>query len=141
MWDEIEKHLPTLPSAILNGLDAGGHPYSVRCRPGMDRSERLLRLDLLAEPDLRLGPASLLCHGHNDELWNLKSFLVRGKFECDEGGWAFVPERFVPGAGMGGALDTVRAMVGMRRSAAAYLKKRGLARPPIPWGEIEAVKE
>ena len=141
MWDEIEKHLPTFPSAVLNGLDAEGHPYSVRCRPGMERSERLLRLDLPAEPALRPGPASLLCHRHDEELWNLKSFLVRGELERDERGWAFVPEGFVPGAGMGGALSTVRAIVEMRHSGAAYLKKRGLARPRIPWDEIEAVKK
>jgi hypothetical protein len=142
MWDELERYLPAFPSAVLTTLDAEGRPYSVRCRPGIKRSERLLRLDLAAESALlRPGPASLLCHDHDEELWNLKSFLVRGKFERAEGEWTFVPERFVPGAGIGGALSMVRAIVDMRRSAAAYLKKRGLARPHIPWGEIAAVKE
>ena len=140
MWDEIEKYLPTFPSAVLNALDAEGRPYSVRCRPGIKRSERILRLDLSAESAFRSGPASLLCHGHDEELWNLKLFLVRGRLERGEDGWTFVPGRFIPGAGIGGALSTVRAIVEMRRSAAAYLKKRGLARPRIPWGEIEAVK-
>ena len=141
MWGEIEKHLPTFPSAVLNGLDAEGRPYSVRCRPRIERSERLLSLDLPAElAILRPGQASLLCHGHDEELWNLKSFLVRGKLERDDGGWTFVPERFVPGAGIGGTLGTLRAIMEMRRSTATYLKKRGLARPRIPWGEIEVVK-
>jgi len=35
----------------------------------------------------------------------------------------------------------VRAVIGMRRSTAAYLKKRGLSRPSVPWREIEAVKQ
>jgi hypothetical protein len=140
MWAEIEKNLPMFETGVLNGLDAEGVPYSVRCRPGIERSKRLLRLNLPAQLALRSGPASLLCHGHDEELWNLKSFLVRGKLERDEGGWTFVPERFVPGAGIGGALSTVWAIVEMRRSATAYLQKRGLARPRIPWGEIEAVK-
>lgn len=140
MWDEIEKYLPTFPSAVLNTLDAEGHPYSVRCRPRIERSERLLRLDLAAESALRPGPASLLCHSHDEQLWDLKLFLVRGKLECDESGWTFVPSRFIPGAGIGGPLSVVRAIVEMRRAAAAYLKKRGLARRRIPWGEIEAVK-
>ena len=140
MWDEIEKYLPTFPSAVLNALDAVGCPYSVRCRPGIGRSERLLRLDLAAEPALRRGPASLLCHSHDEQLWNLKLFLLRGNLECDERGWTFVPSRFIPGAGIGGAFSMVRAIVEMRRSAAAYLKKRGLARPRIPWGEVEVVK-
>ncbi len=140
MWDEIEKYLPTFPSAVLNTLDAEGRPYSVRCRPRIGRSERLLRLDLAAESALRPGPASLLCHSHDEQLWNLRLFLVRGNLECDESGWTFVPSRFIPGAGIGGALSTVRAIMEMRRSAAAYLKKRGLARPRIPWGEVKVVK-
>ncbi len=74
-------------------------------------------------------------------MWNLKSFLVRGRLEQGQGGWTFVSERFVPGAGIGGARGMVRAMIDMRRNAAGYLQKRGLARPRIPWDEIEAVKD
>lgn len=140
MWDEIEKYLPTFPSAVLNALDAEGRPYSVRCRPGIERSERLLRLDLAAESALRPGPASLLCHSHDERLWNLNSFLVRGRLDRTENGRTFVAERFVPGGGIGGPLGTVKAFVGMRRTATRYLRKRGLPRPPIPWNEIEALK-
>ena len=49
-------------------------------------------------------------------------------------------ERFVPGGGIGGAWGTARAVIGIRRSAARYLRKRGLARPRVPWSEIEALK-
>ena len=140
--DEVSRYLPEFPTAVLNGLDAQGYPYSVRCRPAPDRSMGTLRLSLPPETAIRPGPASLLCHGHDEELWNLKSFLVRGRLERgDEGGWTFVSERFVPGAGIGGAWGTVRAIIDMRRSAARYLRKRGLARPSIPWGEIEALKD
>ncbi len=34
-----------------------------------------------------------------------------------------------------------RMLVGARKTTKAYLKKRGLARPRIPWDEVEAVKE
>ncbi len=47
----------------------------------------------------------------------------------------------MPSIGIGSALGVVRAVVGMRRAAAAYLQKRGLPRPRVPWREIEAVKE
>ena len=119
MWDAIMRHLPTFPSAVLNGLDAEGYPCSVRCRSGIERSESLLRLDLPVELALQPGPANLLCHGHDEQLWNLKSFLVRGKLQRDEDGWTFVPETFIRGAGVGGALGAVRAIVEMRRSATA----------------------
>ncbi len=142
MWDEIQKYLPEFPSAVLNGRDAGGYPYSVRCRPSPDRTAGLLRLDDPApKTAIRPGPASLLCHRHDEELGDMKMFLVRGRLERGEDGWAFAPGRFVPGVGIGGAPGMVRFLVGARRSTAAYLKKRGLDRPRIPWGEIEALQE
>ncbi len=35
---EIARYLPEFPSAVLNGLDAEGYPYGVRCRTALDRS-------------------------------------------------------------------------------------------------------
>jgi hypothetical protein len=32
-------------------------------------------------------------------------------------------------------------ILGVRKASAAYLKKRNLERPRIPWGQIAAVKE
>ena len=81
MWDEIARHTPEFPTAMLSGGDADGYPYSVRCRPTLDDSARLVRLGVSrrATPTRSLpGPASLLCHRHDQEAWNLKSFLVRG---------------------------------------------------------------
>ncbi len=138
--DEIARYLPAFQTAVLSGLDTEGYPYSVRCRPVLDRSMGIWRLDLPMDTTIQPGPASLLCHSHNERLWNLKSFLVRGRLQRDEGGSTFVSERFVPGGGIGGVRGLVRAMIDMRRNAAGYLQKRGLARPRIPWDEIEAVK-
>lgn len=143
MWDELYRHLMGFDTAVLNGSDAEGYPYSIRCRPIPDPSAGLLKLDLgLAGADIRPGPASLLCHEHDEELWNQKAFLVRGRLDLGaEGGLAFVPERFVPGVGIGGARGMIRFLFGARRSAAAYLKKRGLARPRVRWDELEAIKD
>lgn len=145
MWDELSRHLVGFDTAVLNGPDSEGYPYSVRCRPTADPSSRVLRLDLgAAGTALRPGPASLLYHEHDEELWNQKAFLVRGRLDRgvagDPGGWAFVPERFVPGIGIGGTRGMARFLIGARRSAAAYLRKRGLARPRVPWDEIDAIK-
>ena len=143
MWDETSRHLAGFGSAVLNGTDAEGYPYSVRCRPTPTPSSRVLRLDLgPAGADLGPGPASLLCHEHDEGLWNQKAFVVRGRLDRDaEGGWAFVPERFVPGVGVGGARGMARFLIGARRSAGAYLRRRGLARPRVPWEELGATKE
>jgi hypothetical protein len=141
MWTEIEKNLPQFETAVLNVPDQDGYPYSVRCRAELDRPAGILRLDLAEEANIQPGPASLLCHRHDEELWNQKIFLLRGKLEGVEGGLVFRPEKFIPSIGTGGAAGVVRMLTGARRATMAYLKKRGMARPSIPWAEIEAVKE
>lgn len=140
MWDEIAEHLPDFKSAVLTGLDADGYPYSVRCRPYTDPVRRVLRMRLPANIAVRSGPASLLCHGHDENLWNLKSFLVRGELSRDARGWSLRPRRFVPGAGIGGPIGVLRFLAGSRRTAGRYLERRELSRPRIPWEEINAVK-
>lgn len=141
MWAEITGHLYQFESAVLSGLDEEGYPFSVRCRPYPDASgAEVLKIWLFPGTPLRPGPASLLCHSHDERLWNLNSFLVRGRLDRAENGRTFVAERFVPGGGIGGPLGTVKAFVGMRRTATRHLRRRGLPRPPIPWNEIEALK-
>ena len=143
MRAEVFRRLAEFDDAVLTGSDAEGYPYSVRCLPTPDRSAGLLELDLgPAGAALAPGPASLLCHEHDEGLWNQKAFVVRGRLDRDaEGGWAFVPERFVPGVGIGGMRGMARFLIGARRSAGAYLRKRGLARPRVPWEELGAIKE
>lgn len=138
MWAEIEKNLAAFESGVLNATDRQGYPYSVRCRPRQDRSAGVLRLDLPLGGDIQPGPASLLFHSHNEELWDLKVFLLRGTVEVAGGGRVFRPERPVTGTGLRAA---VRVLIGARKATTAYLKRRGLPRPRIPWDEIEAVKE
>jgi hypothetical protein len=97
-------------------------------------------VDIRLETPVGPGPASLLCHRHDENLWNLKSLLVRGTLVRGDGEWTFRPERFVPGAGIGGPTAMVRFVAGARKTAGRYLEKRGLARPRIPWDEINAIK-
>jgi len=142
VWAEITKHLYQFESAILSGLDQSGYPFSVRCRPYPDPSgDEVLSLWLPPDTDLRPGPASLLCHRHDENLWNLKSFLVRGVLRKDDGGWSFQPSRFISGPGIGGLPAMLRFFTRSRRNARRYLEKRGLTRPRIPWDEIKAAKK
>ena len=141
MWAEIEKYLPMFESAVLNVRDSEGYPYSVRCRPEQDRSAGVLRLDLAAGEAIRPGLGSLLFHSHDEKLWNQKVFILRGRLQGEPGEWVFRPEKFIPSLGTGGIRGTARFLFGVRKSAAAYLKKRNLPRPRIPWEEIEAIKD
>ena len=141
MWAEIEKYLPLFESAVLNTSDGEGYPYSVRCRPVPDRPAGILRIDLSSGTEVQPGPASLLYHSHDEELWNQKIFLLRGRLEEMGDGHVFRPEKFVPSIGTGGPLGTVRMVLGVRKATAAYLGKRNLVRPRIPWAEVEAAKK
>jgi hypothetical protein len=140
MWTEIEKYLPLFESAVLSATDGEGYPYSVRCRPEQDRPAGILRIDLAGGTNVQAGPASLLYHSHDEELWNQKIFLLRGRLEETDEGHVFRPEKFIPSIGTGGALGTVRMVLGVRKATAAYLSKRTLERPRIPWAEIADLK-
>jgi len=140
VWDEIDRLLPDFESAVLTSLDAEGYPYGVRVLPRADPTGRVIRVPLPAHAPVQAGPASLLWHSHDDDLWNLRSFLVRGVLRREGEGWAFEPRALVPGAGVGGPVGLVRFVRGSRQNAERYLKKRGLARPSIPWTKINEIK-
>ncbi len=138
MWDEIARYLPTYASAVVTGIDQSGYPFSVRCVPEVDAKTRVLRLVLPGYCGIHVGPAGLLCHMHDEQLWNLKSFIVRGSLEQDSQGWLFRPRQFIPGAGIGGTIGMINFLRDGRRTTEQYLKKRGLARPKIAWEDIDA---
>lgn len=138
MWEQILRYLPEFESGVVTALDCSTHPFSARCVVWPEQEPRLA----LALPDglpLQTGPACMLFHRHDERLWNLKSFVVRGTLQRDESGWWMHAEQFVPGVGIGGLLSYWRFLRDGRRTAARYLAKRGLARPEIPWAEWEAV--
>lgn len=140
MWAEIVKYLPTFRSAVLTGTDPQGYPLSVRCMPEPDGAARVLRITLPPGVELRPGPAGLLCHSHDERLWTLRSFNVRGTLERDAGGWTLRPHQFIPGGGISGPLATIRTLRTLRKTAARYLARRGMVAPTIPWARIEAAK-
>lgn len=133
MWDDIAKNLAKFPNAVLTGTDANGYPFSVRCIPQMEPSQKLFRLENMGNFPIQAGLAGLLCHSHDELLWDLKSFMVRGKLRQDKQGWVFEPTQFIPGSGIGGPLAPMNFMLQMRKSAKRYLEKRGLARPQVEW--------
>jgi hypothetical protein len=141
MWDRLVKYLATFSSAVITGMDAEGYPFSVRCTPRIDHAQQVLRIEIPADVPIQRGPAGLLCHSHDEWLWSLKSFLVRGALEQVGNEWTFHPRQLIPGGGVAGPLGDMRALLHARRIARRYLEKRGLPRPAIPWGAIKALRE
>ncbi|MDQ4075219.1 MAG: hypothetical protein M3220_03115 [Chloroflexota bacterium] len=139
MWYEIEKHLPHFETAVLTGVDALGYPVSIRCHPRADARARKVHVRVPKGVEIQPGPAGLLCHRHDERLWKLKSFIVRGVLERDSKGWFLRPQQFVPGMGIGGPMSWVRFVRNGRQTAKHYLEARGLPRPQIPWQEVNAL--
>lgn len=137
-YAETARRLPTYRSAVLCSLDGDGMPSLRRVRPTADPARRVFVVDGDAEP-LRAGPASLLCHSHDERLWNLRSMVTVGRLEPRDGGWAFAPSRFVPGAGTD-PLTLLRMIRQNRQNASNYLRRRQQSRPRIPWDEYATVK-
>ncbi len=139
MWDRVISHLPKYPSAVLTAMDEEGYPYSLRCSPEVDSTRQVLVLALPGYVSLLSGPAGLLCHYHDDLLWNQTYFVLRGTLENLEGQWVFRPSQFLEGAGAG--MSLIRQIREGRRAARQYLVKRGIERPRIPWDRLKAIYE
>jgi hypothetical protein len=133
MWPELVRELQRFPDAVLTGLDPTGSPVSVRRRLRPDPARRHLRCPRAAGVELVAGPASLLCHRHDERLWRLRSFAVHGSLTEVDDEWVFTPSRLVAGVGMGGPLGDLRGFVAARRRAGRYLRRHRLARPRVPW--------
>lgn len=140
-WRRLTGELATYANAVLTGIDGEGYPYSVRCQPQPDTATRTLTLAGVSAP-IWEGPASLLCHWHDERLWRQRSFLARGRLSregVEEDSWRFTPTRVVPGISQN-PLELGRFFMGGRRAASQYLAKRHWPRPTIPWDDVIRIK-
>ncbi len=133
MWDEIARYLPEFPSGVLTAFDGDGMPCSQRVQPQPDSAGQFLRFAVSPGLSIQSGKACLLCHRHDEKLWNLKSFVIQGTLEQDGAGWLLRPERFIAGMGIGGMRIYLRFVSDGRKNTTQYLKKRGMPRPQVDW--------
>ncbi len=140
MWDELQRGLAQFPDAVLTGLDLHGRPTSIRSRPRPDPVNQRLRFARTPSVELIEGPASVLCHSHDANLWRLRSFLARGTLTTDEDDWVFTPSVYTAGTGMSGPLGDLLGFIAARRRAGNYLKGRRLTRPTIPWHRFRQLR-
>jgi hypothetical protein len=136
VWDEAARALQRYPEAVLTGVDADGYPFSVRV--GTDRYDRRTGDLVVTElPDAIVvaeGPANLLCHHHDEKLWNLSFLHVQGRLTNRDGGWVFTTTAF-PNQKSG----KLALMRNLHATGTRYLARRGLARPDVNWTAIGEV--
>jgi len=136
---QLGPALGQFPSAVVTGTDPDGYPVSFRCRPVKDPSG-VLRIEVPAWTGLVPGPASLMAHIHDEQVWNQRSFVSKGTIEVTGDGLVFRPATFAWTMG-GSALDTLRQLRKFRRTAVRYIERRGMAWPAVPWDAIKAAKK
>jgi hypothetical protein len=134
------RRLPEFTSAVLTAFDDDGQPTLVRVRPQIDTAARRFVVPVPEGHAVRPGPASLLCHSHDEQLWNLCSFVVAGELVRAGDAWILAPSRFVLGGDRIGPVGMIRAVRQLRRTARGYLAARGLERPRIPWDEYQKLR-
>src|SRR5215213_11766696 len=132
--------LAAYPSAVLATCSDDGMPSLRRVHVAGPGAAGRLRLDVPPDDQLREGPASLLAHGHDEQLWSLRSVVVTGELMAADG-WVFRPERIVGGGGSVNPVALVRELGRLRSTAKGYLEKRSLPRPRIAWSSVRAVKD
>ncbi len=142
MWDEILDALEAHDSALLTGFDENGFPFSVRCMPMADRKNRRLTIELPRNADqIQPGKASLLMHSHNEDLWDLAQFLIRGTLVRTGDGHYFVPASTIGAPRPASGLDAIKTLRTIRHRGNAYLNHRNIERPSVPWDDIHRLQE
>lgn len=131
MWAEAAKAIAKFSEGVVTALDTRGYPVSVRLLSlPYNGANGELPVSFPEALDVAPGPANLLCHFHDDKLWNMRAVSVKGRVEARAGRWVFVTTAYQP--------ESTLAMIKrMRRSGETYLEKRGLPPPVI---DFDAVK-
>jgi hypothetical protein len=138
VWDDLVRNLAKYPSAVLTVHDSAGYPFSIRCVPRPDAARQVLHVDLPGYVRAKAGPAGLLCHVHDDNLWNMSNVVAYGELEHHADGWVFRARRMIEGAA---PRNSLRTQLRPRASAKRYIAKHGMQWPPVPWDRLHAIYE
>ena len=140
MWHRAAKWVAKFPEAVITAICTDGYPVSVRqgslCYDaGTGEMPVVIPDELRATP----GPANVLAHRHDENLWRLNAIQIKGRLERRGDEWVFISTSFTPPGGS----EIIRLWQLARtlsRAANRYLKKRGLARPPVNWTAIDMLQ-
>jgi hypothetical protein len=134
---EVAEWFNKFDGAVLTVVDSDGYPASIRVDPrAYDVATGELPTTLSDELHAAEGPAGLLCHSHDEKLWNLQMIDIKGHIEKRQDAWAFVVGDFQPPSKLA-FLSFIR---GARRAANKYLERRGLKRPEVNWAAVKEIQ-
>jgi hypothetical protein len=131
MWAEAAKWALKFSEGVLNAVDASGYPISVR-QLSLPYDAATGTMPVVLPPSLGAveGPASLLCHFHDEKLWSLRMALLKGRLERRDGTWVFVTTSFTPPS-------PLRQIRDMSKTTQRYLEQRNLPMPKVDFAAVE----
>jgi hypothetical protein len=131
MWANAAKQVAKFSEGVLTAVDAQGYPVSVRqLALPYDAADGTMRITLPDALGAIEGPANLLCHFHDDKMWNMRAIQLKGRIERRNDTWVFVTTSFAPPS-------PIQLIRGIHRSTRRYLEKRGLPKPVVAFDAIE----
>jgi hypothetical protein len=135
MWAKAAKAVAGFSEGVVTAFDKDGMPISVRQRSlPYDAASGRMPVVLPDALDAVAGPACLVCHFHDDAMWNMRAIQLKGRLGRDGDRWVFVTTSFTP--------PSMIAMIrGIHRSANRYLDKRDLPRPKVAFDVIDRLWE
>ena len=126
MWHLVAKSLSRFPDVIVTAMSIRGYPVSVMQRsPRYDATTGEMPVLITESVDVVPGPANVLAHYHDENLWNLQTMRIKGRLEKCHGDWIFVSTAFTPPPWEGNK-SRWRMATTMRRTSRRYLATRGL---------------
>jgi hypothetical protein len=137
MWQRAAESLSHFPELVVTALSIDGYPVSVRQRsPRYDAQTGEMPVLIPASVTPAAGPANVLAHYHDEDLWNLRFVRIKGRLDRRGATWIFRSTAFTPPA-QGRFTSTWQMAKAMRRSSRRYLAARGMARPEVNWTVIK----
>jgi hypothetical protein len=140
MWSEAAKRLAGYDEAVVTAVDPAGYPVSIRqAAPCYEPGTGEFTVEWPSLLAVTEGPATVLCHSHDEKLWNIKQLQIKGRLERRAGQWVFVSTelRPSPASQLGIFLRLARDM---RKSGKRYLDRRGLEKPKVNWEALKALR-
>ena len=142
LYDDIATVLETYQTAVISVVGQDGYPLSLRCSPVVDKAQGVLAIRLPTNLPLGAGEASLLCHSHNEQLFDLRSVTIEGRLEKAGDVWHFHATKMTQVIGRSKFLEFIQDVIlKPRRNTQKYLKKANLPRPKIAWARLKALSE
>jgi hypothetical protein len=85
------------------------------------------------------GPANVLAHSHDEDLWDLRIVRITGRLDRRDEGWTFVSAAFTPPS-PDGFTSRWQMAKAMRRTSGRYLAARGMAHPKVNWTVLKSMQ-